>query len=127
MDYYSNYPAPSREEAIKEVMNATGVEEEIVKSVIMGMPSLGSYTGWYVGFKHDAIKEVKRIRERNPKKGAKINSGMKYLLYNINTDHLCEIVYDENIATMYLQLIDAKHKQGIECDDLSFLTQCLLI
>ena len=73
------------------------------------------------------IKEVKRIRERNPKKGAKINSGMKYLLYNINTDHLCEIIYDENIVSMYLQLIDAKHKQNIECDDLSFLTQCLLI
>jgi len=62
MDYYSNYPAPSREEAIKEVMKATGVEEEIVKSVIMGMPSLGSYTGWYVGFKEDAIKEVKKIK-----------------------------------------------------------------
>ena len=62
MDYYSNYPAPSREEAIKEVMKATGVEEEIVKSVIMGMPSLGSYTGWYVGFKQDAIKEVNKLK-----------------------------------------------------------------
>jgi len=63
MDYYSNYPPPSREEAIKEVMKETGIEEEIVKSVIMGMASLGSCTGWYVGFKHDAIKEVKRIKE----------------------------------------------------------------
>ena len=63
MDYYSNYPAPSREEAIKEVMKATEAEEEIVRSVIMGMPSLGSYTGWYVGFKQDAIKEVKKVKE----------------------------------------------------------------
>jgi len=63
MDYYSNYPAPSREEAIKEVMKATEAEEEIVRSVIMGMPSLGSYTGWYVGFKHDAIKEVNKVKE----------------------------------------------------------------
>lgn len=63
MDYYSNYPAPSREEAIKEVMKATEAEEDIVRSVIMGMPSLGSYTGWYVGFKQDAIKEVKKIKE----------------------------------------------------------------
>jgi hypothetical protein len=62
MDYYSNYPAPSREEAIKEVMKATNAEEEIVKSVIMGMPSLGSYTGWYVGFKEDAIKEVNKLK-----------------------------------------------------------------
>jgi hypothetical protein len=63
MDYYSNYPAPSREEAIKEVMKATNAEEEIVKSVIMGMPSLGSYTGWYVSFKQDAIKEVNKLKE----------------------------------------------------------------
>jgi len=63
MDYYSNYPPPSREEAIKEVMKATDAEEDIVKSVIMGMPSLGSYTGWYVGFKQDAIKEVKKVKE----------------------------------------------------------------
>ena len=63
MDYYSNYAAPSREEAIKEVMKATNASEEIVRSVIMGMPSLGSYTGWYVGFKEDAIKEVKKVKE----------------------------------------------------------------
>ena len=62
MDYYSNYPAPGREEAIKEVMKATNAEESIVRSVIMGMPSLGSYTGWYVGFKQDAIKEVEKLK-----------------------------------------------------------------
>jgi len=73
------------------------------------------------------IKELRRKKERKTKKEVRINSGMKYLLYNINTDHLCEIVYDENIACMYLELIDAKHKQSIECDDLSFLTQCLSI
>ena len=44
-------------------MKATEAEEEIVRSVIMGMPSLGSYTGWYVGFKQDAIKEVNKVKE----------------------------------------------------------------
>lgn len=73
------------------------------------------------------IKELRRRKDRKTKKEIRVNSGMKYLLYNINTDHLCEIIYDENIATMYLQLIDAKHKQSIECDDLSFLSQCLSI
>ena len=62
MDYYSNYPAPGREEAIKEVMKSTNAEESIVRSVIMGMPSLGSYTGWYAGFKQDAIKEVEKLK-----------------------------------------------------------------
>ena len=69
------------------------------------------------------IKETKKTK----KKAVRMNSGMKYLLYNINTDHLCEIIYDENIAHMYLQLIDAKHKQCIEWDDLTFLKQCLSI
>ena len=61
MDYYSNFPPPSREEAIKEVIKEFKGEEvrEIVEKVINGMPSLGSYTGWYVGFKMDAIKMVK--------------------------------------------------------------------
>ena len=45
-------------------MKATKAEEWVVKSVIMGMPSLGSYTGWYVGFKKDAIKEVEKIVEK---------------------------------------------------------------
>ena len=74
------------------------------------------------------IKELKRVQNKKRKNGViKPSSGMKYLLYNINTDHLCEIIYDEHINTMYLQLIEAKHKQGIECDDMSFLTQCLSI
>ena len=74
------------------------------------------------------IKEVRRVQSKKTKNGAvKTNSGMKYLLYNINTDHLCEIIYDENIASMYLHLIEAKHKQSIECDDISFLKQCLSI
>lgn len=72
------------------------------------------------------IKELRKCHKQKTKKNVvKTTSGMKYLLYNINTDHLCEIIYDENISCMYLQLIEAKHKQGIECDDLSFLTQCL--
>jgi ATP:corrinoid adenosyltransferase len=74
------------------------------------------------------IKEVKRVQNKKTKNGViKTSSGMKYLLYNINTDHLCEIIYDDGIASMYLQLIEAKHKQTVECDDLSFLKQCLSI
>jgi hypothetical protein len=74
------------------------------------------------------IKEMRRVQSKKTKNGVvKTNSGMKYLLYNINTDHLCEIIYDENIASMYLHLIEAKHKQSIECDDTSFLKQCLSI
>jgi hypothetical protein len=66
MDYYSNFPPPSREEAIKEVIKEFNGEEvrEIVEKAINGMPSLGSYTGWYVGFKMDAIKMVKDEKER---------------------------------------------------------------
>ena len=66
MDFYSNYPAPSREEAIKEVINAFKGEDvkDIVEKVINGMPSLGSYTGWYVGFKMDAIQMVKNEKGR---------------------------------------------------------------
>ena len=62
MDWYSNYPGPSKEEAIKEVVNITG-SEEIVRKVIMGMESLGSHTGWYCGFKGDVIKEVNKLKE----------------------------------------------------------------
>jgi hypothetical protein len=82
----------------------------------------------YMYEKEFQIKELKRIQTKKMKRMvARINSGMKYLLYNINTDHLCEIIYDENIASMYLQLIDAKHKQCIEWDDQTFLKQCLSI
>ncbi len=62
MDWYSNYPGPSKEEAIKEVVNITG-SEEIVRKVIMGMESLGSQTGWYCGFRGDVIKEVNKLKE----------------------------------------------------------------
>jgi len=62
MDWYSNYPGPSKEEAIKEVVKETG-SEEIVRKVIMGMESLGSQTGWYCGFRGDVIKEVNKLKE----------------------------------------------------------------
>ena len=67
--------------------------------------------------------QIKKSRSKS-KKIVRVNSGMKYLLYNINTDNLCEIIYDENIKCMYLHLIEAKHKQQIECDDMTFLSQC---
>jgi hypothetical protein len=67
MDYYSNFPPPSRPEAIKEVIKKVVVDypnfdsDELLKictKVVNDMPSLGSYTGWYVSFQKDAIKEV---------------------------------------------------------------------
>ena len=66
MDWYSNYPAPSKEEAIKEVTKATG-EEEWAREIIEKMPCLGSYTGWYVGFKGDVIKEINERKEKREK------------------------------------------------------------
>lgn len=66
MDWYSNYPAPSKEEAIKEVKLATG-EEEWAREIIEQMPSLGSYTGWYAGFKGDVIGEINKRKEKREK------------------------------------------------------------
>ncbi len=63
MDWYSNYPAPSKEDAIKEVALSTG-EEEWAREIIMEMPSLGSYTGWYAGFKGDVIAEINKRKEK---------------------------------------------------------------
>ena len=67
LDFYSNFPPPSREEAIKEVVKKVTTDYpdydkekllEICTKVVTDMPSLGSYTGWYVGFQKDAIKDV---------------------------------------------------------------------
>jgi hypothetical protein len=73
MDWYSNYPPPSRETAIKEVIKEVKKNydhaklEEICTRVVTDMPSLGSYTGWYVLFQKDAIKEViKEITSQVP-------------------------------------------------------------
>jgi len=66
MDWYSNYPAPSKEEAIKEVTLSTG-EEEWAREIITAMPSLGSYTGWYAGFKGDVIAEINKKKEERQK------------------------------------------------------------
>ena len=66
MDWYSNYPAPSKEEAIKEVTLATG-EEEWAREIIERMSSLGSYTGWYAGFKGDVIGEINKRKEKREK------------------------------------------------------------
>lgn len=63
MDWYSNYPAPTKEEAIKEIVVETG-EEEWAREIITGMPSLGSYTGWYVFFRKDVISEINKRKEK---------------------------------------------------------------
>jgi hypothetical protein len=71
LDYYSNFPPPSRPEAIKEVVKECTIKISLKKlsvsdtllndtatQIVNEMPSLGSYTGWYVSFKNDAIKMV---------------------------------------------------------------------
>lgn len=67
LDHYSNYPPPSQKVAIEEVINEIKKSKlsydedklrKIATEVIVSMPSLGSYTGWYVGFRGDAIKNV---------------------------------------------------------------------
>ena len=50
MDYYSNFPPPSRAEAAKEVLFEVqkvkpGDHYELCKDVVDAMPSLGSCTG----------------------------------------------------------------------------------
>jgi hypothetical protein len=62
LDYYSNFPSPSKEEAIKEVLKEFKDQpgaEQIITENIMKRESLGSHTGWYVSIKKDVIKEVK--------------------------------------------------------------------
>jgi hypothetical protein len=98
MDWYSNYPAPSKEEAIKEVSLATG-EEEWSREIIMAMPSLGSYTGWYVGFKGDVIAEINKRkekreleakeREKKEKEIKKEKEGVEYVLRKIVDPDFC--------------------------------------
>ena len=71
LDYYSNFPPPSIPNAIEEVikeckiklsLNKKIVDDKLLRDtctkVVTDMPSLGSYTGWYVGFKNDAIDTV---------------------------------------------------------------------
>ena len=67
LDYYSYYPAPSREDAIKEVIaHFKEVDVRVIATnVINEMPSLGSYTGWYMGFKKDAIQMVTERLEKD--------------------------------------------------------------
>ena len=95
MDWYSNYPAPSKEEAIKEVALTTG-EEEWAREIITEMPSLGSYTGWYAAVKGDVIaninkrKEKRDIdtkeREKKEKRIQKEKRDVEYVLRHITGD-----------------------------------------
>ena len=57
LDYYSNYAGPTKEEAIKELIKATG-NEKIVREKMEG-ETIGSYTGWYSSMKQEKIKEIK--------------------------------------------------------------------
>ena len=91
MDWYSNYPAPSKQEAIKEVTLSTG-EEEWAREIIMAMPSLGSYTGWYAGFKGDVIAEINKKKEdrqkvqEKQKEIEKEKKDVEYVLRHITGD-----------------------------------------
>jgi hypothetical protein len=49
-------------------------------------------------------------------------SGMKYLLYNVNTDNLCEIVYNENISHIFFKIVQEKQKQQQLQNDETFLS-----
>lgn len=64
LDYYSNFPGPSKEEAIKQVVIEIG-EEKIVRDII-SVTNIGSYTGWYAYFKSYIIDKVK-IKVKNMK------------------------------------------------------------
>lgn len=75
-------------------------------------------------FMYESEHQMKYLRKNRKTKKSR-TSGMTYLLYNINNNHLCEVVYDENIPKMYLCLIDAKQQQPNQRDDTSFLKQCL--
>lgn len=77
-------------------------------------------------FMYETEYQIKNLRKnKNKKIKSSRKSGMTYLLYNINTNHLCEVIYNENIPKMYLYLIDAKQKQPCQRDDISFLKYCL--
>lgn len=58
MDYYSNFRSPSKEDAIKEVLEVIN-EEKIVRRIIEPMPCLGSLAGWSWRVKPDIIQQVK--------------------------------------------------------------------
>jgi len=80
MDHYGNHPAPSKENAILEVVKITG-EEKIVRSIIRDI-DLGSFTGWYVSVKPSVIKKVKNIiKERYREK-----IGVEYVVRKIIGD-----------------------------------------
>lgn len=67
MDHYSNFPPPSRPAAIEEVIKEckkinNQLDDTLLRDtatkIVNEMPSLGSFTGWYVGFRGDAVKMV---------------------------------------------------------------------
>jgi len=64
LDHYSYFPSPSKENAIKEVLQEFPnhpLAEKIITENIMKRESLGSYTGWNVIIKKEVIQEVNTI------------------------------------------------------------------
>ena len=63
LDHYSNFPPPSKEDAAKEVCaevqkTKPGDHLELCKQVVDAIPCLGSWTGWYVTVRQEAVAEV---------------------------------------------------------------------
>ena len=63
MDWYSQFPPPSREEAAIEVLLEVqkvcpGEHLALCKEIVDAMPSLGSCTGWQIFFKKDAVSSA---------------------------------------------------------------------
>jgi len=63
MDACGNYPPPSREEATVEVLREVqktvpGNHIETCRRVVLEMKSLGSYMGWQMFSKPDAVTKV---------------------------------------------------------------------
>ena len=81
MDYYSYISAPSKEEAIREVVQITN-EDRIARTIIHRIDCLGSYTGWYVHVKPRVVAEVKkRVLQRKCEK-----YWVEYVMRNLTGD-----------------------------------------
>lgn len=80
MDYYSNYPGPTREEAIDimihkfdKVKNIENYATLFVDDEIRQYGGLGSYTGWYVSVKNSIETKIMYVYYSQIKKQKAMN------------------------------------------------------
>lgn len=78
LDYYSNFAPPSKEEAIKEIVDQLG-EEKIVRRILSNM-DLGSHTGWYVRVKPYILQKVKEIVKERIEEKNKVEYVVRHIL-----------------------------------------------